>query len=80
LQLWLLLEETDIPLVALGDSPPSIPAVTVPSTGLWVMVNAATLNNSGLWTTKDIPPGIYKVTVTAVAGTGAVTVLESHAC
>lgn len=75
-ELWFL-AELEMPYTV-GDEPPASPQL-LPSTEEWVFVTSTTLTRSGLWRVQDIPPGTYKVLVTAVAGAGNVRLREQHA-
>jgi hypothetical protein len=80
LQLYLLVEEKGVKLTSIGSSSSSSDsAIQEPTTKMWVLVGSVVLTTSGLWVVKDIPPGKYKIRFSAKAGTGYVTVLESHA-
>ncbi len=79
LQLWTLVEETNTPLVNKGDPAAIVTAITMPSTGMWILVETKVLTASGWWVVSNLRPGLFKVRVSAVTGSGAITVLESHA-
>jgi len=48
------------------------------TTGEWVLVEERTFTASSLWVVRNIPPGQYKVIMTAATGSGEVTVREQH--
>lgn len=78
LQLWL-----NAPLEAryaqVAGSSSSSTSEPLPSTLEWVFVEEKTITRSSLWVVKDIPPGMYRVRVSAVTGTGEVHIREQHA-
>lgn len=75
LQLWL---KSEIEAVALSNAPLTPPTLPV-GTQEWMQVASKTVNTSTLWTITDIPPGKYKVLVSAAVGAGFVTLEEQHA-
>jgi hypothetical protein len=75
LELWL---KGEVEQAELSSSPPPAP-LTLPATEDWVKVETKVLTASGLWIVKDIPPGKYKILLTAVAGAGNVHIREQHA-
>ncbi len=80
LQLWVKAEPTRAALQAPpGSSSSSSTPIDEPTTGLWVKVDEKTVTASAMWAIKDIPPAEYKVLVSAVAGSGAVSLVECHA-
>lgn len=79
IQLWLNAVVQLQNLITPGESSSSDPSCTAPVNGEYVFVEEKTINGSALCVFKDIPPGQYKVAVTAVTGSGFVTLRESHA-
>ena len=80
LELWMKAEPSRAELRSAPSSSSSSSApIEVPTTGLWVKVEDKTLTSSEFWVVKDIPPAEYKVRLSAVSGTGAVSIVESHA-
>lgn len=84
-QLWLLaeIEQRELQPPA-SDSSSSSSATSSSSssfspTGEWVYVGDKTVDKSTLWIVKDVPPGKYKVRVSAVSGSGSIQIRESHA-
>jgi len=75
LELWL---KAPLELKQLSDVAPVVPDLPG-TTQDWVFVSTITVTRSQLWIVKDIPPGIYKVLVKTVAGSGFVTLMEGHA-
>lgn len=81
LELWMLAPIEQKPLIPDPDNPPVPPVLPTNSvTGHWVFVSTVTYTKSTLWITKDIPPGTYKVRISAFVGAGGVALLEAHAC
>jgi len=62
-----------------SSSSSSSAAATLPATGEWVKVDEKTVTGSELWIVKDIPPGQYKFTISAVTGSGHIQLREQHA-
>jgi hypothetical protein len=76
-ELWQL---AAVEIQQLGEA--SVPATTnqVPAATLeWVFVATNTVTRSSNWTIKDIPPGQYKILLTAVSGAGYLNIREQHA-
>ena len=46
---------------------------------MWVLASSVTVTKSSLWVVKDIPPGIYKILVSAVSSTGSITLRTQFA-
>lgn len=80
IQLWLHAVVQLQNLIVPGDSSSSDVSCTEPVTGEYVFVEERVLALSALSVFKDIPPGQYKVKISAVTGSGFVTLRESHAC
>lgn len=83
LQLWLLADLTAPHLKSATTSSSSSSGVPhLPATGQWVQVASKVITGPSLWTITDIPPGQYKVLLTAWTGNGGssfVTIEEQHA-
>lgn len=50
-----------------------------PDVNSWVLVGTRTVTASALWLVEGVPPGQYKVLVTAIDGGGAVDLMTQHA-
>lgn len=80
IQLWLFAAvNVRNPVDPEGSSSSSSEGCDAPETGNWVFVEEKTLTRSMLSVFKDIPPGQYKVVVSAKTGTGTITLREFHA-
>lgn len=80
LQLWLYADLTQ-PRTTSASTPPVVPP-TLPTTGYWTQVASKVITGPSLWAITDIPPGEYKVLLTAWTGSGSssfVTLAEQHA-
>lgn len=75
MQLWLW-ADVELPLEQ-GTSSSSYGVL--PTTEEWVHVVEKTITKSELWVVKDIPPGQYKIIVTAKTGSGHLQIREQHA-
>lgn len=78
LELWLLAEIERRELEYPGASSSSSSSV-LPTTEEWVYVGEKVISRSVLWIVKDIPPGQYKVRVSAATGSGSLQIREGHA-
>ncbi len=83
LQLWLDSDLTAPRLLTAADqSSSSYSEPNLPTTGSWVLVAARTFTVPALWVITDIPPGKYRVLLTAWTGSSGssfVTLMEQHA-
>ena len=52
---------------------------TLPTTEEWVQVEEKTITGPELWVVKDVPPGQYKVIVTAKSGSGHLQIRDQYA-
>jgi hypothetical protein len=73
LQLWKL---ADLNRQYAGPAP-GAGSDPLPATGEWCFVDEVAISRSTFWVIKDIPPGEYKILVTAVVG--GVKLREQHA-
>lgn len=79
LDLWL---KADINESHLGPAPSSSSTNEFPATDTWVKVASKVFTGPALWVITDIPPGLYKVLVSAASGGSGdkfVTLSEQHA-
>lgn len=79
LEAWLFAEIEQREFNPEPSSSSSSSSSSMPATGEWVFVVDKTLSKSSLWVLRDIPPGKYKVRVSAVSGSGAIHIRENHA-
>jgi hypothetical protein len=80
LQVWLKAEVEQTQPYDPDASSSSSSSASLPSaTEDWVKVDESSFTGSELWVVKDIPPGQYKVIVSAHAGGSPVHILEQHA-
>ena len=78
LEIWLKAEVEALMLRTAAElSSSSSSSRPLPVTEDWVYVAGKTFKRSELWVVENIPPGKYKVVVTAL--TGAVTIRDQHA-
>jgi hypothetical protein len=80
-KLWVLVEPTRAVLTQAGASGGSSSSSSSAGPASWwaVAKSEFTVSESSYVVVKDIPPGQYKLEVTALNGAGALSVVESHA-
>lgn len=80
LQLWLRAPEDQEYTRNANLSSSSSSMSSLPATEDWVLVEQKTgISSPVLWVAKDIPPGEYKVVMSAATGSGYVILREQHA-
>ena len=78
LQVWLQ-ATVDIKTAYPQGAPPTPIVLQLPATLNWLKVEEFSVTGSALHVLKDIPPGLYKILVTGVTGSGYISILEQHA-
>jgi hypothetical protein len=80
LQLWLHAPDDQYELKSVNASSSSSSSSPLPVTEDWVLAEQKTgIGGPVLWVAKDIPPGEYKILMTAATGSGYLTLREQHA-
>lgn len=80
LQLWLRAIDDQYELRDANASSSSSSSSPLPATEDWVLAEQKTgIGGPVLWVAKDIPPGEYKIVMSAATGSGYVILREQHA-